>query len=62
MFRSQQSFALALCAAAGVLLSASANAADWSDTSVSWRTGNAYRDPFNTEDISKRAEKVSGTF
>jgi nucleoside-specific outer membrane channel protein Tsx len=32
---------------------ANAVAADWSDTSLSWRSGNAFREPFNPEDINK---------
>jgi hypothetical protein len=28
-------------------------AADWSDTSLSWRKGNAFREPFNRRDIGK---------
>lgn len=34
-------------------LAGSAQAADWSDTSISWRTGNDYREPFNPTDIKK---------
>jgi nucleoside-specific outer membrane channel protein Tsx len=30
-----------------------ASAADWSDTSISYRTGSKFSEPFNTEDISK---------
>ncbi len=30
-----------------------ANAADWSDTSVSWRYGSDFREPFNPADIKK---------
>jgi hypothetical protein len=28
-------------------------AAEWSDTSISWRYGSAYREPYNNEEISK---------
>ena len=34
-------------------LAGAAQAADWSDTSISYRTGNDYREPFNPQDISK---------
>jgi len=30
-----------------------ANAADWSDTAISWRIGNSFREPFNPTDIHK---------
>lgn len=30
-----------------------AHAATWSDTAISWRTGNDYREPFNPKDIRK---------
>lgn len=41
--------------AGGVLLLAAqtAQAWDWSDTSVGWSHGNRYAEPFNTRDISK---------
>ncbi len=42
-----------LCAAAVLSLSAGAHAADWSDTSVSWRYGSDFREPFNPDDIKK---------
>jgi hypothetical protein len=48
---SRSSISLAFCALA--TLAASAHAADWSDTSVSWRYGTSFREPFNTEDIHK---------
>lgn len=32
---------------------ATAHAADWSDTSIGWRYGTKFAEPFNTEDISK---------
>lgn len=28
-------------------------AADWSDTAISWRTGERYREPFNRENVGK---------
>lgn len=34
-------------------LSASALAADWSDTALSWRTGEHFREPFNAQNIKK---------
>lgn len=42
-------------AAAGMLCLAlpAAHAADWSDTALSWRTGTAFREPFNPEHIKK---------
>jgi nucleoside-specific outer membrane channel protein Tsx len=41
---------VALCAAAATT---PAGAADWSDTSLSYRRGSAFREPFNSKDISK---------
>lgn len=35
------------------LVSASASAAEWSDTSISWRHGSRFAEPFNTQSISK---------
>ncbi|MGZ3240585.1 MAG: outer envelope protein [Burkholderiaceae bacterium] len=35
------------------LLSASVHAADWSDTSLSWRYGTKFAEPFNNQDIAK---------
>ncbi|WP_229218850.1 outer envelope protein [Rugamonas brunnea] len=35
------------------LAGTAAHAANWSDTSISWRTGNDYREPFNPKDIKK---------
>ncbi|MEG2033735.1 MAG: outer envelope protein, partial [Janthinobacterium sp.] len=34
-------------------MGASAQAAEWSDTALSWRAGNDYREPFNPDDIKK---------
>jgi hypothetical protein len=48
---SRSSIRLAFCALA--TLAASAHAADWSDTSISWRYGTSFREPYNTEDIHK---------
>ena len=39
--------------AAVLSLAAGAHAADWSDTSISWRAGNDFREPFNPDDIKK---------
>jgi hypothetical protein len=39
----------ALC----VLLTSGAHAANWSDTSIGWRTGSAYAEPFGSNDINK---------
>ena len=44
---------LVQCLSLSVLLSASAHAADWSDTAVSWRLGEKFREPFNPVDIRK---------
>jgi nucleoside-specific outer membrane channel protein Tsx len=53
MSRRTLSLALKLCAIAALASSATVQAADWSDTSLSWRYGNSFREPYNTEDISK---------
>lgn len=37
----------------GIALSIAANAADWSDTSIGYRYGTKFAEPFNTSDISK---------
>jgi len=42
---------LALAALAGA--AATAQAADWSDTSIGWRTGSKYAEPFNPDSIKK---------
>jgi nucleoside-specific outer membrane channel protein Tsx len=39
--------------AAVCLLAATAHAADWSDTSIGWRTGSKYAEPFGRNDIHK---------
>jgi nucleoside-specific outer membrane channel protein Tsx len=36
-----------------VFISGGVHAADWSDTSISWRYGQDFREPFNSSDISK---------
>ncbi len=41
------------CACVGLLLCSSAQAADWSDTALSWRIGERFREPFNPLDIRK---------
>lgn len=38
---------------AGTLFAAGANAADWSDTSIGWRTGSKFAEPFEGDSISK---------
>ncbi len=43
------SFATAL-----LCLAPTIHAADWSDTSLSWRTGSQFREPFNPNDIGKQ--------
>jgi nucleoside-specific outer membrane channel protein Tsx len=42
--------ALAACLAGSAF---AAHAADWSDTSISWRYGTKFAEPYNSEDISK---------
>ncbi|CAD5372451.1 Outer envelope protein [Rubrivivax sp. A210] len=44
--------ALAVAALAASFATAS-HAADWSDTSIGWRTGSKFAEPFNPEDIKK---------
>ena len=44
---------IAASAAALMLLSSVAQAADWSDTSISYRYGTRFAEPFNGTDISK---------
>jgi hypothetical protein len=45
---------LTLCAAAALAaLAPAAHAADWSDTSLGYRYGNSFAEPFNTQDIAK---------
>lgn len=39
--------------AAATLAGAGARAADWSDTAISWRTGERFREPFNSQNIGK---------
>lgn len=43
----------AIMGAMGFSLSILANAADWSDTSIGWRYGTKFAEPYNTADISK---------
>lgn len=42
-----------LCLAAILATGASAQAADWSDTSISWRHGTKFAEPFNPQDVKK---------
>ena len=44
---------LKLIALATLGLCSCAQGADWSDTSISWRAGSAFREPFNDQDIGK---------
>ncbi len=44
---------LAACAAVLAFVTTAGHAADWSDTSISWRYGTRFAEPFNPEDISK---------
>lgn len=45
--------ATSLTALAAALLAPAAHAADWSDTSIGFRTGNRFAEPFGTNDIKK---------
>lgn len=45
--------AAALVAAGAMLVAGGAQAADWSDTSIGFRTGNKFAEPFNTKDLQK---------
>lgn len=51
--RSPASTILKLCIASTLAASAGAHAADWSDTSLSWRYGTKFEEPYNGTDISK---------
>lgn len=53
MFMNKKNLVLKSCLVVAMLSAASAHAADWSDTSISWRTGSAYSEPFNPDDIKK---------
>jgi nucleoside-specific outer membrane channel protein Tsx len=48
--------ALAACLAGSAF---AAHAADWSDTSISWRYGTKFAEPYNSEDISKHIVNFS---
>lgn len=43
----------AMMGVAGVSMSILAHAAEWSDTSIGWRYGTKFAEPYNTTDISK---------
>jgi len=43
----------AVCAAAALCAASAAQAADWSDTSIGYRYGTKFAEPFNNEDIKK---------
>jgi nucleoside-specific outer membrane channel protein Tsx len=45
--------ALALMALCALALGATAHAEDWSDTSISWRWGTQFAEPYNTKYVSK---------
>lgn len=47
------------CIVAILALGASAQAAEWSDTSLSYRYGNTFAEPFNDKDISKSIINLS---
>jgi len=42
-----------LCSTIAVLAAGAAQAADWSDTSIGYRTGNKFAEPFGVNDIKK---------
>ncbi|MEJ7805557.1 MAG: outer envelope protein [Telluria sp.] len=52
-------FTLLHCACLSLLFCAGARAADWSDTSLSWRIGNQFREPFNPADIRKNIVAIT---
>ena len=43
----------AMMGVVGISCGMLANAADWSDTSIGWRYGTKFAEPYNTADISK---------
>ena len=53
MSRNRNNLVLKSCLAAALACGGVAHAADWSDTSVSWRYGTDFAEPYNTQDISK---------
>ena len=53
MTRNRTSLVLKFCVAAIMMIGATAQAADWSDTSISLRHGSKFTEPFNPDDISK---------
>ncbi|MEO5796880.1 MAG: outer envelope protein [Rhodoferax sp.] len=50
---------LVLAAAAALTTGTLAQAADWSDTSIGYRYGNSFREPFNPSDISKNIVNIT---
>jgi nucleoside-specific outer membrane channel protein Tsx len=48
-----------LAAAAAASCALAAHAADWSDTSIGWRTGSKFAEPFNPNDIGKNILNVT---
>ncbi|MBC7404178.1 MAG: outer envelope protein [Cytophaga sp.] len=53
MFMNKNNLVLQSCLAVALISGATAHAADWSDTSISFRTGSAFNEPFNSTDIKK---------
>lgn len=53
MFMNKNNLVLQSCLAVVLISGATAHAADWSDTSLSFRTGSAFNEPFNSTDIKK---------
>ena len=49
----------ALAAAALLAIAPATQAADWSDTSLGFRTGSSFAEPFNTQDIGKKIVSLS---
>ena len=53
MFMNKNNLVLQTCLAVVLISGTTAHAADWSDTSLSFRTGSAFNEPFNSTDIKK---------
>lgn len=55
----KKNLVLASCLAAGLFGATAAQAADWSDTSISARYGTSFAEPFNPKDITKGIVNLS---
>ena len=53
MFMNKKNLVLKSCLAIAMISGATAHAADWSDTSISFRTGSKFAEPFNPDDVKK---------